>query len=416
VRPEPRLAPPPVARAEREGWVEETYELELLTPLLGGGAEPQVNDPHFPVRGGSIRGQLRFWWRATRGGQFKNRDDLQKAENALWGSTEGPSQVVIQVKDQIFSKSVHINPPNHKGFPAIDDKLAPPYAAFPLMGKNNEIIPRYVIKDMKFKLVISYPEKFAPDVRAAMWAWTTIGGIGGRTRRGFGAVTLRNAQLLTATAWLDRFAGVLNEHVIGTHSQAGLPSLHGCNYVISRTSGTAIETWKDAVGKYSRFRQSRRKGSGPVPGRSFWPEPDAIRRLTRRRDSSHPDLLKIDKFPRAAFGLPIVFHFKSNSDPDDVEVFGEKGVADRLASPMIIRPVKVQNGYISLVIVLQNTYSSANELVPGGLRLNKAQGTPRIQHRLDPGEARTIRDQPNGVALTELEPDVLQSFLDYFAH
>ena len=44
-----------------------SYEIELITPIFGGGVEPRVNDPSFPIRTTAIRGQLQFWWRATVG-------------------------------------------------------------------------------------------------------------------------------------------------------------------------------------------------------------------------------------------------------------------------------------------------------------------------------------------------------------
>lgn len=42
------------------------YEIELITPMFGGGVLTRENDPSFPIRPTSIRGQLQFWWRATR--------------------------------------------------------------------------------------------------------------------------------------------------------------------------------------------------------------------------------------------------------------------------------------------------------------------------------------------------------------
>ena len=52
---------------------ERTYK--LITPLYGGGVEAGKTDSVTPIRGTEIRGQLRFWWRAMRGGQFNG--DLQ---------------------------------------------------------------------------------------------------------------------------------------------------------------------------------------------------------------------------------------------------------------------------------------------------------------------------------------------------
>ncbi|GIW75945.1 MAG: hypothetical protein KatS3mg104_1008 [Phycisphaerae bacterium] len=57
---------PPVPRVNTH-----TYDIELITPMFGGGVETRVNDPSFPIRPTSIRGQLQFWWRATVGAQYR---------------------------------------------------------------------------------------------------------------------------------------------------------------------------------------------------------------------------------------------------------------------------------------------------------------------------------------------------------
>src|SRR5436853_6010980 len=77
------------------------------------------------------------------------------------------------------------------------------YAAFPLQ----ETPKNSVSTGVKFTLKISFPERIkdgnGPDallrneIEAALWAWETFGGIGARTRRGFGA--LRTNESLSAS-------------------------------------------------------------------------------------------------------------------------------------------------------------------------------------------------------------------------
>lgn len=81
----------------------------------------------------------------------------------------------------------------------------------------------------------------------------------------------------------------------------------------------------------------------PTPGRSLWPEPDAIRALYRGtvRGRHTERRFDIDKFPRAAFGAPIIFHFKR--DRGEVEPPHTTLVprdASRLASPLLLRPTQ----------------------------------------------------------------------------
>lgn len=59
---------------------------KLITPYLGGGTESYKNDEHTLIRVSSIRGVLRFWWRATRGGlSHGDARHLRRLEARIWG-------------------------------------------------------------------------------------------------------------------------------------------------------------------------------------------------------------------------------------------------------------------------------------------------------------------------------------------
>ena len=84
------LFQPDLLKKNGEIIIRETREYELITPLFGGGAENKKADEVSVIRATEIRGHLRFWWRATRGGQF-NGDlvEMKKHEDAIFGSTDG---------------------------------------------------------------------------------------------------------------------------------------------------------------------------------------------------------------------------------------------------------------------------------------------------------------------------------------
>src|SRR5262245_19615123 len=86
----------PEINKNSEAYTSQVHEYELMTPLFGGGVETQHADPVTIVRATEVRGQLRFWWRATRGGQFgEDLAKMKKAEDTLWGSTSQASQVQV---------------------------------------------------------------------------------------------------------------------------------------------------------------------------------------------------------------------------------------------------------------------------------------------------------------------------------
>ncbi|MFZ1753938.1 MAG: hypothetical protein WBO46_01600 [Caldilineaceae bacterium] len=174
-----------------------------------------------------------------------------------------------------------------------------------------------------------------------------------------------------------------------------------------------MAVWLDLTTALAEFRQAP-KGRPPGtqssswrPGRSFWPEPDEIRRRTRAKES-HPPRHPVRKFPRAAFGLPIIFEFKREDvaagDPWKTTLQGLDH--DRLASPLIIRPIACTDGAVGLAAILEAPIQP-----PGGWLLKDVPNSlthPPIEAELaNTAEANTINPLQNVGG----ETDVLLAFL-----
>ena len=104
----PKIPPPEsVEPRHDDNLVTETRRYKVITPLFGGGVTPGEADPITTVRATEVRGHLRFWWRATRGGQFNGNLAAMKAEEErIWGSAAaqgkaGPSRVSVVVSDAL---------------------------------------------------------------------------------------------------------------------------------------------------------------------------------------------------------------------------------------------------------------------------------------------------------------------------
>src|SRR6266581_2483452 len=81
-------SPPALTEKQNDKVITQVREYELITPLFGGGVVPGEADPVTIVRATEIRGQLRFWWRACRGGKPEFKGDtaeMKKAEDRIWG-------------------------------------------------------------------------------------------------------------------------------------------------------------------------------------------------------------------------------------------------------------------------------------------------------------------------------------------
>ena len=84
-----------------------------------------------------MRGQLRFWWRATRGGRFNgDMAAMRLAEDQLWGSTQRGSLVTIAVTR--CSSGQELRARDTHGQPVDVGAVGSPYSyvAFPLGGRR----------------------------------------------------------------------------------------------------------------------------------------------------------------------------------------------------------------------------------------------------------------------------------------
>src|SRR6266487_4103817 len=238
-------SPPEVTPKRREEIITQVREYQLITPLYGGGVTPAEADPITVVRATEIRGHLRFWWRACRGGQYGgNPAAIKQAEDALWGATGtkqggGPSQVQIEVTGYSVANP---NAPS----------IAPAYVVFPLRQTPNK--PLYV--DVSFTLAISFPSAFQKEVEATLRMWEIFGGIGARTRRGFGALRLisvdgvSNSDLPGSTkeeakTWVQY---QLEQCVVQGTYPPSMPHLtHSTMFKITDSSEDVMDVWDDLI-------------------------------------------------------------------------------------------------------------------------------------------------------------------------
>lgn len=301
-------------------------------------------DETMAIRASGIRGQLRFWWRIACG-PFASSEAMFQRESAIWGglgsSTPTASKVAVRV-DQVRGlqtgaaftyQANHKKPGELRTMPDAADWIEP-YAVFPARGalskdkRSIEEAPhRLAQPGLSFRLGVQLHTQLSAqqrhEVDSALRWWASFGGVGARTRRGLGTLQVQG------------LAPVSAEEV----------EANGGRLVWRETATTPEQAWKISIGHLRDFRQKAEVGRNPgkagpdIPGRSRWPEPDMIRRQTRRNAPEHPPEHPVrDVYPRAAFGLPIVFHFKDENkgEPNQQLLVPEDG--DRLASQLILRP------------------------------------------------------------------------------
>ena len=399
-------------------------DLEIITPMAGGGAVARMLDAQQPVSGKSVRGHLRFWWRATRAGRYGQDGLRQMRRDEAW--LFGTAASFAKSEEDLGPSRVQVTVETLKSgaAPGRGSKL-PAYAAFPFAENRRQGVaaaPLLAGVQVRVTLTVATDRlgsgahqdasSVTADLEAALWAWSTFGGVGARTRRGFGALAVTGERRTPA-----ELRHALTQHVLQGSAPAGVSQL---DVSVSRTVvidgfPDAPTAWSEGIDLYKDFRQFRRPGQ-PHEGRSYWPEPDEIRRLTGDSAPAHAQrVTQARKFPRAVLGLPIIFHFKG--DRDDRSRQGDplattlRGMAtDRLASPVIIRPGA---GGLLIATILRRASHPQDPL--SNLILQKSRGTDRVQHQLTAEEARDLQARVPGddTDPTRFSEDVPAAFLKF---
>lgn len=393
-----------------ENIIRQTRQYRLITPLFGGGAITKKADEVKIIRETEIRGQLRFWWRAIRGGQFSSIEEMKQFEDSIFGNTEKESSVKISVSN-ITEESREIaywveertdfygnTKPDAKSLSKV-----PSYASFPLQPDKNQ---RKIIgwKSEEFVFGVTFQMKLEVpkvikieneeknieiEIEAMLWAWETFGGVGARTRRGFGAIELvgitgnkknkpldskEDEEILRIGKFSSTdFEKFFNKKIVrltkdfqgkGVDKDVPYISINSAYKIIPFSKSQ--QAWEHLIKKLKDFRQFR-KMKKDVTGKlkqsiSYWSEPDVIRRIVKKKISptpsfAHPDNAhfdKLQKFPRAEFGLPIVFSFPQSNEPEVTELLPTGKT--RLASPLILKPVGCSDGRaVALALILETS-------------------------------------------------------------
>lgn len=399
-----RLAPSAPVVREMAGRTVWTATFRFITPVFGGGVQVDGHkkpfDPVTPVRVPSIRGQLRLWWRAVNPRGCEDSEQLAKAEAVVFGEAAKPGGVqskglsirVLKQPENPAEMQAFFSEPNRaqKGWVVKSMQPGVGYGAFPLRDDRKEIrfptshehgtLWNYGDQEWRIELSFDTSDRMLDDVAAALWAWSHFGGLGGRTRRGFGAIDCKECSQPISSiedGW-DRWK-LSEAHEV---SWGHLRGRHQEQCAQGRTSyPSGLDALERLLARFQQFRQGvgngRNSGDKGRPGRSRWPEPDEIRRLTNCKADNHAPVHPVSKFPRAVFGTPIIFHFKDHDkrrpdaeDADPADSTLNPLSTGRFASPLILRPTLENGRYVARAVRLHGTMPSTFALTMGKTTYN----------------------------------------------
>jgi CRISPR-associated protein Cmr1 len=341
----------------------------LVTPMYLGGANQEAGQ----LRAPSVKGALRFWWRALNWGrvltnaqadEFQALRQLHTEEARLFGSAatdSGGGQGVFllsvpesKVQPETFNPSWH-------GLKYLQGQGLSERQAFKPGGSFTV--------HLRFKPGCSEPDR--NSIAQALFAFGLLGGLGSRARHGFGSVALTawagSAHVLPTTrqeyaAALRSFAAPLAQ---------GLPPFSAFSKhtrMDISTSGTDALKLLEQVGAqqqlYRSFGQNGKVG-GREAEKKFKSDHDLVLALTQgQRVSKAPE--------RAVFGLPHNYFFSSTKAKADLN-YSVGGEEHRRASPLLLHVHRLQPSGECLAV---HTLFQARFLPPGAQITGKVKGKP----------------------------------------
>lgn len=415
------LSPQTAADSTQEPLKLFRYRMELISPMLGGGARDKNSggggfDAHHPIRATGIRAQLRQWWRAGKdaasllldqaaaeAAQQSSREAvsadelLHEQEVNLFGGLRRGQPVASRIRIRVIPRRIRWGqvelydsylkqPPKDKPTIGVNKYIGHALAAGKAeqaehrprherdadraaKKKSPELVePPMLREGTRFDLLITCTRTDHAHIFPALQAFANFGGIGARTRRGFGAV----------------FCEAL------AYTEAELRAKVGDLRAEWPTLARRIELFdiglEQAHHLLWKFRQApgfaRRNGSGKRPGESYWPEAGAVRsrwqsvpEAATEASSKPPAALQGHRIwpfsvpwnseqqfdaPRIGFGLPLIVHLRNEYSVPVAKANGRHSTArpasqeikevivplggegGRWASPLILRPVRLK--------------------------------------------------------------------------
>lgn len=335
-----------------------TFACETVTPLFLGGADPR-GEPE--LRAPSLRGAMRYWFRALLGEPDPTKLSLREAK--VFGGPQheraepqraSPLRVAVRwVQEPPIKKWGPPQWPPDTGGTGRNQVNGLVYLGFAFRATGGrDAQPARQAIDAGWRFTVELSARDAGVLRqacAAWWVLCHVGGLGSRTRRGFG--TIRVLAVNGAAALGDglppmplaartpqALAAALSEglRVAAAALGAGAP-MPRPSYTTLRQGaavacvlGHAWPSWHAALRDVGELMARIRRGMQPTMSTVL--KPPSGQQLT---------------FERPAFGLPIVYYNPQTRQ----SVTLEADSISRRASPLIIRPLRLADGQYAVLLV-----------------------------------------------------------------
>jgi CRISPR-associated protein Cmr1 len=155
-----------------------SYRCEVITPMFVAGADQETAE----LREAPIKGLLRFWWRAT--GEFDNLNQMKEREEEVFGSKQEKSRIQVLLNEKKITTSDKKLKGDDDGRP---DKFRGDILKYLSYGCHDR---PYIQPGSRFNIKIRLLPEYRKEVERALYAFYWFGGIGSKSRNGFGSFSV----------------------------------------------------------------------------------------------------------------------------------------------------------------------------------------------------------------------------------
>jgi len=319
----------------------------------------------------SIKGALRFWWRALQyaklNGDIKR---LHQEEAKLFGSTERQSSVRMSLSD------VHVE--RTRKFGELHDQLAKSpgarYLGYGVVhafdssksGVKMGQLTRACMEACRFTLNVISRDPLPDDLIRAIKIMGLLGGLGSKARKGYGSLTLDK---LEGADWkrpadAKQLRTTLSELLASTASYKALPKISAFS---AHSRIDRLHDGSDSLGLLDEYgqRMQRYRSWGQSSSGNMVNGSPSEKRFKDDHDWSKGNAPSPDFHPqRVIFGLP---HNYGKKAEEQVAPATKKH--DRRASPLFYHLHDYGNGtYAGLSLILKSQFLPDDEQINAGRR------------------------------------------------
>ncbi len=356
-----------------------TFECEVITPMFLAGADGRAPELRTP----SIKGAMRFWWRAMQG--HLSLEELRKEEAKIFGASDekiGRSKINIRIakqpssgdtKESLWQEIPYEEKTSHRSEKKF--KVPTKYKGISYLLYSTHMLNRrpYIKVGFSFPIIISSSDaQILKQAAASFWSLIYLGGIGTRARRGGGNITItkvidednvlggaglkfliKGKDTNEIAEWLKKNYGVA-KGIVSDGKETKFISEYS-NLSISRfiISNQDFNDWKEALNdigdKFLNFR-SNNKG---------------------------------DIFEMPVFGFPVLHKNRKTTIVGGKVQNNKLDEISRRSSPLIFKVLKSENRYYWMVLRLAGEFLPEGNVIISKLKNTQLDNYPTQEPKFD---------------------------------